>query len=50
MKERITDKFYEIIDKYDEYGNTNDAVCDIKDFMNECNIKSYEINVDNDVI
>lgn len=49
MKEKITDKFYEIIDKYDEYGNTKGAVCDIKDFMDEFDIKSYEINVDNDV-
>lgn len=49
MKEKIIDKFYEIIDSYDEYGNTNSAVCDIKALMEECQIKSFQISVDNDV-
>lgn len=49
MKEEIIDKFYEIIDSYDEYGNTNSVVCDIKALMEECQIKNFQISVDDDV-
>lgn len=49
MKEKIIDKFYEIIDLYDGYGNTNSAVYDIKALMEECQIKNFQISVDNDV-
>ena len=49
MEEKIIDKFYEIIEKYDEYGDTNATLCDIKAFMQECEIKSFQISVDDDV-
>ena len=47
---RIEEKIYEIIDKYDGYGEVDECVDEIESFLSEeCNLTDFEVVSDTNV-